>query len=128
MQWHETGFFSNAIDNAASTPSAEDHRIRSFQSLHAFKVIEVAVVLDIVANTIHEEIGRRTITPDNDLVPVILALMSRNARDIPHHIADVQHQLITDLLLCDHSDRLWDITQRRQCFRAAADGRYLISR
>ena len=80
--------------DAAAAAAAEDHRVGALQRLHAFEVVEIAIILDVVAHAVDEEVGGRAVAADDDLVAVVLALVSGDAGHVAHDVADAHHHLV----------------------------------
>jgi hypothetical protein len=53
----KTGFLSNSVENSAAATPAEDHCVGALESFDAFKVVEVPIILNVVANAVQEEVG-----------------------------------------------------------------------
>ena len=85
----------------ADAAATEDHGVGSLQRFDPLEVVEIAVVLDVVANAVHEEVGGRAVAPDDDLVTVVLALMHHDAGHVAHHVAHAHHHLVFDQLAGD---------------------------
>src|SRR5262249_13698952 len=94
----EHRFLGHPVDHASATAAAEDHSVGTSQNLYPIQIIEIAVILNVVPYAIKEKVRRRTVTPKDDLVAIIFALMSGNAGRVTNHVADAQHLLILDLL------------------------------
>ena len=75
-------------------------------------VVEVTEVLDVVAETIHEEVRAGIDAADYKLVAIALALMDGNARDVTRDIGEALEVLISDEILGHDGDRLRNIDQR----------------
>src|SRR5262249_6843280 len=52
----EARLFGHTVDNASATAAAEDQSIGSLQRFNPLEVVEVAIILDVVAHAIEEEI------------------------------------------------------------------------
>jgi hypothetical protein len=61
-QRSEAGFFSHAIDDAATARHDQTSWSLVLKSFDAFDVVEIAVVLNIVAYTIQKEVGAGAVT------------------------------------------------------------------
>ena len=55
----------HAVDDAAGAAAAEDHGVGSLERFDAIQVVQVAVVLDVVAHAVDEEVGRRAVAADD---------------------------------------------------------------
>src|SRR5262249_29997900 len=97
-QRRESRFFGHPVDHASATTAAEDHGVGTSQNLYAIHVVEIAIILNVVPHAIKKEVRGRAVTPKDDLVTIIFALMGGNAGHITNYVADAQHLLILDLL------------------------------
>jgi hypothetical protein len=75
-------FLERTVDETAAGASAKGQRTRSFQEFHALGVVEVAEILDVVAEPVDEEIGAGIDAADDEFVPIALALMDRDAWNV----------------------------------------------
>jgi hypothetical protein len=123
----EARLLGDPIDDAPAPAPAEDHRVRSLERFHALEVVEVAVVLDVVAHAVQEEIRGRVVAADDDLVAVVLPLVRPHPREVADDVGHARHELVLDELLRGDGDGLRDVPQRRQSARRAADGLHLIA-
>ena len=114
------GLFADAIDDAAGTAAAENHRIRSFQHFHLADVIEVPEVLDVVTDAIREEIAGAGIAAHHRGITVSFALRHADARHIAQDIRHAMQGLVVDLLLGHDGNRLRGVFQCRFGFHGAA--------
>src|SRR5262249_16775554 len=114
------------IDHAAAAAATEDHGIRPAQNFDALQVVEVAVILNVIAHSVEKEVGRRTGAANDDLIAVVLALVSSDAGRITYDIAEAHQLLVSDLLLRHDGDRLRHIAQRRQSLGRTADGQRAV--
>jgi hypothetical protein len=124
----EAGLLGDAVDDSPAAPAAEGHRVRTLEGLHALEVVEVAVVLDVVAHPVEEEIGGRVVAADDDLVPVVFSLVGPDARQVAHDVGHARHLLVEDELPGGDRDRLRHVLKRRQRAGGAADRLHLIAR
>ena len=107
------GFLERAIDEAATCAAAEDQRARALEDLDALGVVEVAVVLHVVAETVDEEVGAGVDAADDEFVAVTLALVDSDTRNVARHLSEALEILVADEFLGHHVDGLRDIDQRR---------------
>ena len=103
----------HAVHDAARPAAAEDHRIRALQDLDAIEVVQVAVVLDVVAHAVEEEVAGRAVAAQDDRVAVALALRHARARDVARDVHEALHGLVLDQVAGDHGDRLRHVDERR---------------
>src|SRR5262245_63186619 len=85
------------VDDAAAAATAEDHGVRALQHLDPLNIVEVAEILDVIAQSVDEEIGGAAVAAQNDLVAVALAGASRSSRHEVEHVGDGPQLLILDL-------------------------------
>ena len=114
------GLFADAIDDAAGTATAENHRIRSFQYFHLADVVEVAEVLDVIADAVREEIAGTGIAAHHRGITVSFALRHADARHIAQDVRHAMQGLVVDLLFGHDGDRLRRVLQCRFGFHGAA--------
>jgi hypothetical protein len=124
----EAGFLGDAVDHASAAAPPENHSVGALQRLDTLEVVEVAIILYVVANSVEEEIGGRAIAADDQLVAVVLALDCGDAGHVADHVADAHHHLIFDQLLGNDSDGLRHVAQRCERLGRAADGSGLVVR
>ena len=105
----EASFLGHAIQYSTSPTPAKHHRIRTLQGFHSFEVIKIAIVLRIVANSIHKKVSRRCIAADDRCVAMSFALRHANPGNITHHVRHAHHSLVAHLFDIDHTDRLRNI-------------------
>ena len=86
-------------------------------------IIERPEILDIIANTIDEEVGSSILPPDGDLVAIAFALPDRCAGRVAKNIANILKRLIIKLFAGHHRNGLRRINQRRIGFQACAADR-----
>src|SRR4029078_12694590 len=87
MDRAEVRLLEHAIDHAAATAAAEDHRIRTFQNFDTVDVVEIAIILNVVANAVDEEIGVGTLPANDDVVAVAFTLMGDHTRNVADRVA-----------------------------------------
>src|SRR3954469_21448695 len=63
------GFFEGAIDNASTGSAPKYQRAGPLQHLQALRVVDVAIVLHVVAETVDEEVRAGIDAPDDEFVP-----------------------------------------------------------
>ena len=118
----KSGFFRDAVDNAAAAAAAKDHRVWPFNRLDAFEIVQIAIILYVVADTVEIKVGARTVAANDHVVAIIFTLVGRHAGHISHHIRNARHQLVTNLLFLNDGHRLRHVAQRRKGFGRAYDG------
>ena len=96
----------HTVDDAAGTTATEDQGVGPLERLDPLEVVQVAVVLDVVADTVHEEVGRGTVPADDDLVAVVLALMQHHTGHVAQDVAHAHHHLVLDERLRHDRHRL----------------------
>jgi hypothetical protein len=107
------GPFGDAVDDAAAAAAPEDHRIGAFEDLDALGVVEIAIVLDVVAHAVDEEVRGRGIAAQRRRIAVAFALAHGHAGHVAHDIGHRAHALIGDDIVRDDGDRLGHVAQRR---------------
>ena len=124
------GLAGHSIDDATHAATSEDHRVRTLECLDAIDVVDVSKVLDVVADTIDEEVGRRAVAAQDRRVAISFALGKADTRHVSGHVGHAGHPLIGDQRARDDADRLRDIAQRgrglgrrRNGWHGIADGR-----
>ena len=105
------GLFANAVDEAAGATAAEDQRVGAFQNFDALDGIEVAEILDVVADAIDEEVGSGGIAAQDGRIAVALTLGDPGAGHVARDVADAVHGLIVDEFAGDDADGLGDIDE-----------------
>ena len=103
----------HAVHDAARPAAAEDHRVRALQDLDAVEVVQVAVILDVVAHAVEEEVAGRAVAAQDDRVAVALALRHARARHVARDVREALHRLVLDQVARDHGDRLRNVDERR---------------
>ena len=103
----------HAVHDAACAAAAEDHRVRALQDLDAVEVVQVAVVLDVVAHAVEEEVAGRAVAAQDDRVAVALALRHARARHVARDVHEALHGLVLDQVTRDHGNRLRHVDERR---------------
>src|SRR5690606_18071912 len=96
----------HTIDDSAAAAAPEDHRIGAFYDLDPADVVEVAEILDVVADTIAEQVGGGVVAAQCELVAVSLASAGHRSRNKGQNIGDRPQLLVLDLVLGDDRQRL----------------------
>ena len=102
----------HSIDDAAHAATPEDHGVRTLERLDAVDVVDVSKVLDVVADTIDEEVGRRAVAAKNRRVAIAFALGEADTGHVAGHVGHAGHALIGNQRARHDADRLRDIAQR----------------
>ena len=95
------GLLGDAIDHPAAAAAAEDHRIGALEHFDPVEIVEPAIILDVVADAVDEEIGGAVLAAQDDRVAMPLARRDAGAGDGAQHVADRAHALVVDALLGD---------------------------
>src|SRR5262249_55282293 len=103
-QRSKSGFFADAIDDAATTAAPKQHRVWSFESFDALDVVEISIVLNVVAHAVEKEVGAGAVAADDELVAIVFTLMRRDAGNVGDYVRDARHRLIAKLFFCHHRD------------------------
>src|SRR6267142_2830305 len=61
---HEPGLLRHAVDHASAAAATEHHPVGPLERLDALDVVKVAIVLDVIANAVDIEGGRRAVAAD----------------------------------------------------------------
>ena len=69
-------------------PRPNDKRARSLQDLDALRVVEIAEILDVVAEAVDEEVRAGIDAANDELVAIAFALMDRNARHVARRVGE----------------------------------------
>ncbi len=101
--------FEHAIDDAAAAAAAEDHRVRALEHLDPIDVVEVAEILNVVAQSVDEEVCRAVVAAQGNLVAVALAGAGRRAGYEHQQIGDRAQLLVLDLPFRNDGQRLRDV-------------------
>ena len=117
----------DAVDDAAHAAAAEDHGVGALERFHAVDVVDVAEVLDVVADTIDEEVGGRAVTAQDRRVAIAFALREADPRHVPGDVRHAGHALVSDQRARDHADGLRDVAQRRSRLGRRRHGRHRIA-
>ena len=97
------------VDDPAAAAAAEDHRVGAAQHLDPVDIVEVAEILDVVADAVDEEVGGGVVAAQRDLVAIALAGAGRRAGDEGQHVGDRAQRLVLDLAFGNHRQRLRDV-------------------
>jgi hypothetical protein len=103
------GALEHSVDHAAATTTPEDHGERPLQHFDGLRVIEVAESLDVVAHTVDEEIRRRPLAAESELIAMAFALLHRDAGDVEQRLAELVGGLILRHLLGDDAHRAGNV-------------------
>ena len=123
----EDGVLGDAVDHAAAPAAPEDHRVGPFQRFNTIEVVEVAVVLHVVPDAVDEEICRRALAANNQLIAVVLALVGHDPRHIADNVGHAGHQLVAHQLLRDDRDRLGHVAEGGWRLGGAGDRRDAVA-
>src|SRR5205823_4513458 len=115
------GFLEHAVDDAAAATAPENHRVRAFEHLDALDVVEVAEILDVVADSVDEKVRARALPADDDLVAIELALMRNDTGNVADGLAETLKVLVPDELRGEHRHRLRHVDERSFGFRRRRD-------
>ena len=107
------GLLAHAVDQPAGGATAEDHRVRALEHFHALDVVEVAVVLDVVADAVDEEVAGGADAAEDRRLAVALALREAHARHVARGLGNALHRAVAQLVAGHHADRLRRVAQRR---------------
>ena len=108
----DLGRLGHAVDDTATAATAEKERIGTAQDLDLFVIIERAVILHIIADTIEEEVRRGLIAANDDRVAMALALADRQARRIAQNVTEIGEALFGDLNIGDDREALRHVDDR----------------
>ena len=114
----EDAFFRDAVQNAARAAAAEQERVRPPEDFDLLKVVERAVVLDVVAHAVDEEVGGGSNAPEDDGVPVAFALGVADAGCVVDDFRDAREPAGVDLLRRDDREALGHVDDRRRRFES----------
>ena len=110
------GFLEHAIDDATTAAATEDHRVRPLENLQALQIIEIAKVLNVVADAIGVEVRVAPLTSYNEIIAVGFTLMIDHARNVASGLSNRRKGLVLDELLGQDRDGLRHIEKRRVGF------------
>ena len=85
-------------------------------SFHSLNVVEVAVVLHIIADTVYIEVGGGCVSADDRRITMSFSLCHRDARNVAYDVSHVEHVLIPDQVVVHYGDGLGDVEKRCWCF------------
>src|SRR5262249_58821520 len=91
----------------------EGDRAWSLQHLHALRVVEIAKILDVVAEAVDVEVGARIHAADDELVAVAFALVDVDARNVARDVGEVLEAVVVDELPGDDAERLGNVDDGR---------------
>ena len=101
--------FRDPVDNAAAAAAAEYHRIGAAEYLDPVGIVEVAEILDVVAQAVDKEISGGVVAAQRDLVAISLAGAGHRAGDVGEQVGDRAQRLILDLGFRDDGERLGNV-------------------
>ena len=104
--------FGDAVEHASGTAATKDHAAGALRHFEAFDVVEIAVVLDVVAEAIDEVVAGGTVATEDDGVAVALALGGAKAGDVAGGFADAGRGGIAEELLGEDGDGLRRVEER----------------
>src|SRR5215472_6472497 len=107
------GLLKRAVDEPAAGGAAEGDRARSLQHLDALRVVEIAKILDVIAEAVDVEVGARIHAADDELVAVAFALVDVDARNVARDVGEILKARVVDELPGDDAERLGNVDQRR---------------
>ena len=110
---YAVGFLERAVEKAAAGAAAEGQRARSFQHLDALGVVEIAEILNVVAEAVDEEIRAGVDAADHEFVAIAFALVDGDARHVAGDVGEALKALVADEILGDDTDRLRNVDDRR---------------
>ncbi len=116
------GLARRAVDHAAHAAAPENHRVGPLDGLDPLDVVQVAEVLDVVADAVDEEVGGRAVAAQNRRVAIALALADAHARHVADDVGHALHALVGNHRLRDDRDRLGHVPERRQRLRRRQRG------
>ena len=108
--------FLHTVDDAATTAATEDQGIRAFEYLDTVDVVKSTIILDVVADTIDEEVGSGVLSAQGNLVAVAFALPYCSARYIAQYIGKAVVRLVVELFARYNIDRLRHVDKWRVGF------------
>ena len=105
------GGLHHAIDRAPPGAAPEGEGRGALDDIDALHVVEVAKVLEIVAEAVDEEVGRGDVAAEDGGVSVPFPLRHRDARDVADELAESGDGLIVDDVAGQEDDRLRGLHQ-----------------
>ena len=84
------GLLQRAVDEPAAGAAAEGDRARSLQHFDALRVVEIAKILDVIAEAVDEEVGARIHAANDELVAIAFALVDGDARNVARDVGEVE--------------------------------------
>ena len=100
----ETGLLAHAIDDTTHAATTEEHTVRTLEGLDPLDVVQVAVVLDVIAQAVDEQISRSAAAAEHRVVAIAFTLRDADPRHVAHHVGEVLHVLVIDQLARHHRD------------------------
>ena len=110
----ELTLFGDAVDQTACAAATKEQRIGAAQNFDLFQIIERAVILNIVADTIDEEVGCRADPAEDDCVAVAFALRAIHAGRIVNDLPDRGKATNGDLIGRHDGEALRHVDNRRR--------------
>src|SRR6516165_2120326 len=107
------GLLERAVDEPAAGGAAEGDRARSLQHFDALRVVEIAKILDVVAEAVDVEVGARIHAADDELVAVAFALVDVDPRHVARDVGEVLKAVVVEELPGHDAERLGDVDERR---------------
>ena len=104
----------DAVEHAADAAAPEDHGVRPLEGFDPLDVVDVAEVLDVVADAVDEEVGGRAVAAQDRRVAVALALREADARHVAGHVGHARHALVGDEGTRHDAHGLGHVAQRRR--------------
>ena len=104
--------FGDAVDDAAGAAAAEDHAAGTLEGFEALDVVEIAVVLDVVAEAIDEVVAGGAVAAEDDRVAVALALGGADTRDVADGVADAGDGDVIEQTPGEDADGLRGVDER----------------
>lgn len=127
-EFGEVGDLGDAVEQAAGAATAEDHGVWPLEGLDPFNIIGVAIILDVVADTVNEEVGGVGVAAEDETIAVALSLRRTEPRHITNRFRHGLNILVIDLLFADHRYRLRHVQQCGVSFCRGTGDLGIISR
>ena len=106
------GGLHHAIDRAAPGTTPEGERCRALDDVDPLDGVEVAEILEVVADPIDEEVRRADVAAEHGGIAVTLTLGHRHARHVADEVPEAGDGLVLDGVARDDGDRLRGLHQR----------------
>jgi hypothetical protein len=90
------GLFKGTVEETTTRGATECDRARSLQDFDALRVVEIAKILDVVAEAVDEEVGARIDAADDELVAVAFALVHGDTRNVAGDVGEVLKARVVD--------------------------------